>query len=103
VSQIKWRHVSKEKIKKNGWVIFVEDVQYAAQGQVAGFPIECRTAIHQRLPTGGVVAASECFAYEDRESFLRILGGINFSDYSTKLPSIGVGVPNQVTHDQRGN
>jgi hypothetical protein len=94
-SQIKRRQISKTKIKRGGWVVLLEDIQYAAQGQVAGFPIECGTAIRQQLPTNEIVAASECFAYEDRERFLRMLGKVNLAGNLVEPSASGVAIPKQ--------
>jgi hypothetical protein len=76
-SQIKDRRMSPNPARAGKWIIFIEDIQYAAQGTAPGFPIECGTAV--RLNDSGVraVAVSECFTYENKQRFLSTLTQVN--------------------------
>lgn len=93
--QILHRQVSKTKIEQGDWVVSLEEIQYEAQGQVAGYMMECGTAIRRQPSTGEIIAASECFAYEDKERFFQTLSKVKLPDQQTRVPASNTATPNQ--------
>jgi hypothetical protein len=77
--QIASRQLQKP-IQKGDWAIYLEDIRYSVQGAAPGFAIECGTAVLQSLLNKRFIAASECFAYENKERFLSMLKKINLSN-----------------------
>jgi hypothetical protein len=76
-SQIASRDALRKTTASNNWTIFAEHVQYAAQGSVMGFTIECGTAIQLHPSKGKFLAASECFSLENKKRFLATLTKID--------------------------
>lgn len=79
VAQIKTRHTPRKPTHEGNWNVFWENIQYAGQGSDMNFPIECGTALRSHPSKQRFIAVSECFAYENKERFLRTLGEINLN------------------------
>lgn len=72
-AQIKDRHMSPNPARSGNWKVFIENIQYAAQGSAPGFPIKCGTALQFNDFGDSAVAVSECFTYENKHRFLSTL------------------------------
>lgn len=73
-AQIARRDASGAARSHHQWIVMFERVQYAAQGGVPGFVIDCATAI--RSNRSETVEAAECFPLEERKRFFRTLDAI---------------------------
>jgi hypothetical protein len=78
--QLGRRHVLRRKIRRGGWLVYRESLQYFAQGRAMGYAMECGTAIRRLPSTRVAVAASECFSYENEDRFFQTLSEIIAAD-----------------------
>lgn len=69
--QLASRKMSRAGSSFEGWTVWVESIQYAAQGAMPGFTMDCATAL--RTEKVAATAVAECFALEERQRFFSIL------------------------------
>lgn len=68
------RTLPKTAQKYRNWNIWIEKIQYGAQGGAQGFAIDCATALN--ITPQGAIAVAECYPLEEQRRFLRTLNKI---------------------------
>jgi len=67
------RRIPELKVQNHlGWRIYIERVEYGAQGGGIGYAVDCATAL-KAIAQKKMTAVSECFALEHRQRFMETL------------------------------